>query len=233
MIRVMLMMILSASVFISCQNTTEENVALKRVKNPEQKLQEWWQMVKAKKLLVKDGDLITRSGSDVISNSLRNFNKKDKSYSHSGIVFIEQGEMFVYHTLSGDENPTDKMMREPFDSFCNPYKKTGIGIFRYDIDEAERSRLQALLKNYYKKEMRFDKIFDLKDDSKMYCAEIIMKCLKKCTDDRVILPTTIVRNFRPKDPAFNNKILKEFEYIAVDNLYLNSNCKEIARVKFD
>ncbi|RZL61919.1 MAG: hypothetical protein EOO93_11385 [Pedobacter sp.] len=67
----------------------------------------------------------------------------------------------------------------------------------------------------------------------MYCAEIILKALKQSTQNRILLPTTTVQNFKFKNAAFNNKTFKQFEYVAIDNLYLNPYCKEIARVKFD
>jgi hypothetical protein len=216
----------------SCKPNEEKNVALNTARDPEAKKKAWWGLVNKNKQLVKDGDLITRAGSDMISNSLRNFNKQDKSYSHSGIALVEDGEVYVYHTLTGEENKTDKMMREPFDSFCNPERKMGFAIFRYTINDMERNRFDSLLRHFYKAEMRFDRNFDLKNDSAMYCAEIIYKCLRKSTDDRVVLPTTVVKNFKVKDPGYKRKAFKEFEYVALDNLYKNPYCTEITRVQF-
>lgn len=216
----------------SCNNDKEKNTALENASDPALKKKQWWAEVNQSKLLVKDGDVITRAGSDMISNSLRNFNKQDKAYSHSGIALVENGEVYVYHTLTGEENKTDKMMREPFDSFCNPEKKNGFGIFRYKLDEPERSRFDSLLRHYYQSGMRFDRNFDLKSDSAMYCAEVIYKCLKQSTGNRIILPTTVVKNFKVKDPGYNGKVLKEFEYVAPDNLYMNPYCTEIKRIQF-
>jgi hypothetical protein len=67
----------------------------------------------------------------------------------------------------------------------------------------------------------------------MYCAEIIYKCLKRITNNRIILPTTKAQNVRIKNPAFKNKLYKEIEYVAVDNLYLNPFCREIARISYE
>ena len=231
--RYILVFLVFISLFSCMDPGKEENPVLVTQNNPANKLAEWKGKLDSIKPLVKSGDLITRAGSDAISNSLRNFNKKDKTYSHSGIALIEGGEIYVYHTLSGDENPTDKMMREPFDSFVNPVKKNGVGIFRYDLTENEIQKFGEQLRFYYKKEMKFDKIFDLKDDSKMYCAEVISKSLNKATDNRIIIPTTIVRNFRVKDHYLGSQFRKEFEYIALDNLYQNTHCKEIARIEFN
>ncbi len=219
---------------ISCNQKSEEiNTSLIKVRDPKERLAEWWTKVYEAKKKFNNGDLITRAGSDVISASLQNFNKQDKTYSHSGLAFLESGEIYVYHTIAGDNNPGDRMIREPFDSFCNPEKKSGLGIFRYDINNQEIDSLHSYIKDHFKNGMAFDKLFDLKDDSTMYCAEIITKGLKRSTNNRVIIPTTVVKNLRVKDPAFRGKVFKIFEYIAVDNLYMNSHCKEIARVQFN
>jgi hypothetical protein len=216
----------------SCQNPNNSGEHSILNKN-EQKQKSLWVEIHKQKLQVKNGDLITRAGIDAISASLRNFNKKDKSYSHSGIALIENDGVFVYHTLAGEENPSDKMIREPFDSFCIPHNKLGIGIFRYSLNDAEIKQLDSSFKKYYQQELKFDKVFDLKDDSAMYCAEIIYKCLKRITNNRIILPTTKAQNVRIKNPAFKNKLYKEIEYVAVDNLYLNPFCREIARISYE
>ncbi|HUC82993.1 MAG TPA: hypothetical protein VMR70_18940, partial [Flavisolibacter sp.] len=40
-------------------------------------------------LLLKDGDLLVRNGTDLTSQFIKNFSKKDKNYSHSGLVFYK------------------------------------------------------------------------------------------------------------------------------------------------
>lgn len=218
----------------ACNNSyPEENLSLQKARNPKERLASYWQKLNEQKVLVINGDLITRTGADVISSSFCNFNKTDKTYSHAGLAFIEGDQIYVYHTISGDDNVSDRMIREPFDSFCNPSKKDGIGVFRYNLLPQEQSYLHTLIKRYYKEKLLFDKQFDLKDDSKMYCAEMVLKALKQTTQNRILLPTTTVRNFKVKSDLQKSKTLKELEYVAIDNLYLNPFCKEIARIKFN
>lgn len=215
----------------SCENVNRPTASI--LNKRDEKSRELWKNISVKKLLIKNGDLITRAGTDAISASLRNFNKTDKSYSHSGIALIENGNVFVYHTLSGAENPSDKMMKQPFDSFCNPHNKSGVGFFRYDLNDKEVAAVDSIFKHYYKRGLTFDKVFDLKDDSAMYCAEIIYKTLKQVTNNRIILPTTKAQNVVIKNSAFKNKRFKQIEYVAVDNLYLNPFCREIARISYE
>ena len=55
--------------------------------------------------LLQSGDLVMRRGIDVTSFMLSQMNLKDKTYSHCGIVEIEYGYPFVYHSIGGEDNP--------------------------------------------------------------------------------------------------------------------------------
>jgi Permuted papain-like amidase enzyme, YaeF/YiiX, C92 family len=174
--------------------------------------------------------LIERADEDLVSESMRNFSKRDKTFSHCGLAFIEDGEVYVYNNMAGEENRSEKMIREPYDSFVSPAKKSAFGIFRYALTDTETEKLHTVTKEYHQKGLLFDKTFDLKTDDKMYCAEMIYKFLKTATAGRVLLPTSKIQNFRVKDPKYKGLVMKEFEYVGLDDLFLNPFCKEVARV---
>ena len=184
--------------------------------------------------MLQDGDLLTRSDDDFESLSLQNFSQKDRSYSHSGIAFKEDNAWYIYHAMAGPENPDGSIRRALFDSFVNPEKKTGFGIFRYRLSPAETSALHDLYKKYYAEKMPFDKNFNLSTDDSMYCSEIIYKSLKKATGNRVVLPVSILTNFKPKTNGmhFKNTFFKKFEYVGLDDLYLNAFCTKIFNAQF-
>src|SRR5664279_3877987 len=75
--------------------------------------------------LVKQGDLVVRTGIDFTSETMRDFCEKDKTYSHCGIASIEHDSIFVYHSIGGEWNPNQKLRRDPFDVFCNPFENRG------------------------------------------------------------------------------------------------------------
>src|SRR4051812_41975620 len=62
--------------------------------------------------VIKSGDIITRLGSDITSEMIRQFNQKDKSFSHCGIASIEHDTVFIYHAIGGEFNPDQKLKRE-------------------------------------------------------------------------------------------------------------------------
>ncbi len=184
--------------------------------------------------LLHNGDLITRSDDDFESLSLQNFSKKDRTYSHSGMAFNEDNKWFIYHCIAGQENSGGHIKRELFNSFINPVKKTGFGIYRYQLSPTEMIKLHRLYKTYFAEKLPFDKSFNLQSDDSMYCSEIIFKSLKKVTNNRVILPHSLITNFKPKATAmrFKSAFFKKFDYVGIDDLYINSFCTKIFSARF-
>jgi hypothetical protein len=186
------------------------------------------------KQLLEDGDLVTRSDDDIESLTLQNFSRREQVYSHSGIAFKENDEFVIYNAMGGTENPGAAFRKEPFDSFVNPLKKTGFAIFKYQLSGIEIEKLHRLLKSNYTQKIPFDISFNLKSNDSLYCSEMIYKGLKEATGNRIVLPSSVIENFRPKVMGYKlNKIfIKKFEFIGIDDLYLNPFCKEITRVKY-
>lgn len=184
--------------------------------------------------LLQDGDLVMRSDNDFESLTLQNFSDSDRTYSHSGIAFKEEAGFVVYHSMTGIENPSGLCRKDPFDSFISPARKTGFGIFRYQLSPAEKETFHGLLTKNLAGKIPFDVTFNLKSDDSLYCSEMIYKGLKTATEGRIILPMTALHNFRPKilGYKFKQPFIKRFEYIALDNLYLNPFCKEITRITY-
>ncbi len=191
--------------------------------------------------LIKDGDLIVRTGNDYISGILIELNFKDKTYSHCGMAFTDSGRIYVYHNMAGDFNPDEKMRRDLLDSFCNPVNNYGFGIYRYNMDTAALENLKNIFLVHYKNRLPFDMSFDLGTDDKMYCAELVAKSLYRATSGRIQIQAggmnkKIMDKYLKR--ALDTRIFKSdkeayaLEYISLDNLYLNPHCKEIKQVTY-
>jgi hypothetical protein len=190
------------------------------------------ELIRDSKRKIKNGDLIERSDDGLESESMRNFSKRDKTFSHCGLAFVEEGEIYVYNTIAGEENPSEKIRREPFDSFVSPEMKNGFGIYRYALSDSEAVNLHRLIKSYYAQGLLFDKTFDLKSDEKMYCAELVYKGIKKATNDRIVIPTSRLQNYKVRAPQYKGVVLKEFEYVGLDDLFLNAFCQPISTISY-
>jgi hypothetical protein len=167
--------------------------------------------------LIHTGDLITRTGNDFTSESLRTLNQHDKTYSHCGIASIEHDSVFVYHALGGEFNPDQKIRRDPFRLFAEPFDNRGIGIFRYRINEAEIKNLVQTVKKLFNAGVMFDMKFDLATDDRMYCAEFVCKSYSSGTLNKL---------------HFNRSHIKDFVFIGVDDLFTHPLCSEIKRVVY-
>ena len=167
------------------------------------------------KQFIRSGDLITRTGNDFTSESLKQLNRRDKRFSHCGIASIEHDTVFVYHALGGEFNPDQKILREPIQSFGYPLSNNALGVFRYKLTGTENSHLLKTVKQLYFIGIPFDMKFDLKTDSSMYCAEFVYKALLLGTHGRL---------------NFNISKINQFSFIGVDDLFLQSQCNEIGTV---
>lgn len=179
---------------IACKNEPKNTSTISDVVTAKYEimLKQSWDSINATKAIIKDGDLICRTSFDYISKSLQSFNNKDKTYSHSGIVFRENNQLIVYHSIAGeDENPDECFKKEPLDSFINPEKKQCFGIFRYKIDSSEINCMHKKFSDFVSAKVKFDRLFDMNEDEKLYCSEAIAKSLLACTNARVKIPTTI------------------------------------------
>ena len=74
--------------------------------------------------ILKDGDLVVRSGDEVSSQLIKKINRRDQNWSHSGLVFYDEGYPYIYHIVSSEENPSEKITREPLEIYSNPRKNS-------------------------------------------------------------------------------------------------------------
>jgi len=160
--------------------------------------------------IVHSGDIITRTGNDFTSQSLRRLNQRDQRFSHCGIASIEHDSLFVYHALGGEWNPDQKIKREPFALFAEPYSNNGIGIFRYANQQLSPGKLVAAARACYLKGIPFDMDFDLATDDRLYCAEFVAKSIATASGGKIFI---------------HRSHINQFEFIGVDDIILNEGCQ--------
>ncbi len=176
-----------------------------------------YKTIDSTKQLIKNGDVIFRNGRDEISQAARSMNRKDTSFSHCGLVFIEHDSVFVYHALGGSYNPNQRLKRELLDSFCTPIDNKAFGLYRYSLKKEETNKLKLIVDNYYKAGLKFDMYFNYFSDDVMYCSEFVFKSLNKSVKG-----------------ALNKYVrLDTLPYgVTTDDIFLNENCRLIKRQQF-
>lgn len=132
---------------------------------------------------LKDGDLVLRTGADAISVMLRQMNQKDKTYSHCGIVFFENGYPFVYHSIGGEDNPDERLRRDSASFFFSPVSNERLGIARLPLNKSQVAKLSRIVQRHYLARIPFDMDFDMATDDRFYCAEFVCKSIQECIGD--------------------------------------------------
>lgn len=178
-----------------------------------------WNQVRADSAvsLVRDGDLVLRSGSDAISALFRKINTKDKSYSHAGIVFIENGYPFVYNCIGSASDPHAFVKRDSLKAYIDPYHNLGYAIYRYYLSAGRIEKLRATVIQYFKERRTFDPYFDLHTDSSLYCTEFVYKAIIATTGDKKYFPITRASNFN---------------FVAVDNLFSRKDIRPVCKIGY-
>lgn len=186
--------------------------------------------------LLKAGDIVVRLNNDPSSQFVKNFNRRDKKYSHAGIVLFENGYPYVYHMVNGSENPDGKLRKDSLARFCNPRKNFSFGIFRYSLRQDEIKNVNSVLHKWYRNSLVFDNRFDLKTDNKMYCSELVSKVFTKATHKRICINATKLTKLEANAFAVYSKHAFDYaktpEIIAIDNLYKQPLCRVVKEYKY-
>jgi Permuted papain-like amidase enzyme, YaeF/YiiX, C92 family len=198
-------------------NNNKLTVAKKDALKELQKIERAFIKINAAKQVVATGDLIVRTGNDFTSESLRSLNQRDKTYSHCGIASIENGSLFVYHALGGEFNPDEKIRKDKFEIFAEPYSNRGIGIYRYPLLQGEIKKLMLTVKTLHEMGIIFDMKFDLQSNDRMYCAEFVYKAYVMGTAGKL---------------QFNTSHINQFAFIGIDDLFMQPLCKAQKKILY-
>jgi hypothetical protein len=167
--------------------------------------------------VIRTGDLITRTGNDFTSESLRQLNRRDQTYSHCGIASIENDSVFVYHAMGGEFNPDQALLRESFSAFASPQFNRGFGIFRFQLPADAVRQVRATVQLFHRARIPFDMDFDLATNDRFYCAEFVTKAYRAGTAGRL---------------SFDTSQLGGRYFAGVDDCFLQPTCQLIKRVRY-
>jgi len=161
--------------------------------------------------IAENGDIITRMGTDITSIMLSKINPTDSSYSHCGIISIENDSVFVYHSIGGEFNPNQKLRRDPLYIFALPADCKRLGIFRPTLTKSQQVALCAYVKKIYKIGLPFDMDFDLDTDDRQYCTEMVAKSIGTIIGRKDWVATLQSDSFRfiPVENIYHNPMVTE------------------------
>ena len=136
---------------------------------------------------IEDGDIICRLGDRLWSQVFKDISEEDKRFSHIGIIRITDDQINVIHAEGTTKPDKDFVKEEPLTDFLKIAR--AIGIYRInDIDTADKISDSAM--EYIG--IPFDWQFDMNDNSKLYCTELLYVILKNLDPD-IELKTVFVK----------------------------------------
>ncbi|MDR2596756.1 MAG: hypothetical protein LBC76_05475 [Treponema sp.] len=169
------------------------------------------QYVQEDKILpyIKDGDIICRLGDRIWSMYFKELSPHDKRFSHLGIIRIRNDIISVINAEGLADEGKDFVNEVPLREFLKSAQK--IGIFRLRTIEGEVVSNTAI--EYIG--LPFDWQFDMEDNNKLYCTELLYVILKKINVDIVLKKVFIKeigKNIIPLDICSQSEYFMEIGY---------------------
>ena len=130
----------------------------------------------------ESGDIVMRHGTGLWSEFFRRHSSRDRRFSHAGIVWVENGELYCIHSEGDDLSGRGSVEMVPLRQFFRPSRANG----------HFRLRLPAEVRRRFAEEARrligrpFDWRFDADDHSALYCTELAEAALKAAVP-RIVL----------------------------------------------
>ncbi|MCL2214562.1 MAG: hypothetical protein FWC06_05055 [Treponema sp.] len=159
---------------------------------------------------LKDGDIILRHGDGALSSPFSGISLTDNRFSHLGIVRIRDGNITVINSVGSILNKDKGVEENSLEQFLKA--AMNIGIFRAKFIDGTLISDKAL--EYL--DRPFDWGFNLYDDSKIYCSELLYVVLKSIAPEvelAVLYIDTINMNVFPLDSVSASDYFDEILYI--------------------
>jgi len=174
--------------------------------------------------MIRSGDLVFRQGRGIFSELFRNIGDVDSQFSHVGVVYKENKGVHVIHTEASELTGIGAAKIEPLSDFISDSNAKKFAFYRVKGLNIEGAGLvlNTALK-YVADRIPFDSDFNLSDNDKLYCTELVYKAYKTAGIYLVKKPSII------ELPWFSS--LKNFEAITIGQLLKSTAVKFIKTQK--
>ena len=161
---------------------------------------------------LEDGDIICRLGDRLWSQYFKDISITDKRYSHLGIVKINDNGITVINAEGLAIQGKDFVNETDLDDFLEIAKTIGI----YRLKDFDGKIISSAAMEYIG--YPFDWYFDLEDDSKIYCTELLYIVLKKIAPEielSRVYQKEIKKDLIPLEAVSNSDYFAEILHISV------------------
>jgi hypothetical protein len=155
---------------------------------------------------LKDGDIICRLGDRLWSYYFKDMSPVDKRFSHLGIIRINENKITVIHAEGRAIEGKDFVNEVDLDEFLEIAKAIGI----YRINDYDGKIVSSTAMEYIG--YPFDWNFDLADENKIYCTELLYVVLQKIAPEielRRIFQKELKKEIIPLEACSNSDYFTE------------------------
>ncbi|MFW6019523.1 MAG: YiiX/YebB-like N1pC/P60 family cysteine hydrolase [Bacteroidales bacterium] len=123
------------------------------------------------------GDIILRRGKSLVSQLVL-LRDKASEYSHIGVIVIKDEQPYVIHAVPGEaeKHEPEYVKMETVKEFLDVKKSADFAVYTLKEDYRRyRQKVADKALTYVKNHVEFDSEFNLEDESKLYCTELIWR----------------------------------------------------------
>lgn len=161
------------------------------------------------------GDILMRRCDGVVSGISANTSRRDKRYSHAGIVVFRGDSVMVVHS----DFDAAAVVCQPVGQYLKEASRWGL--YRLDADVEVRGRVASVAEEFAQAAIPFDFGFDNADSTKLYCTQMVAMAVNAAMDSVVVRPETVINGkyfFANDDVFINNCIFLVAESDSLTNL---------------
>lgn len=146
------------------------------------------------------GDIVLRRGNGLWSGVFARLNRRDRRFSHAGVVVREHGALKVVHAEADDSGANGRVRLDDYGAFTAAARE--FVVLRL-ADPEPAARLAEAASSMHAAALPFDLDFDLADPAAVYCSELVWRALASALrrdplpDKPVIAgrPVVLIENF--------------------------------------
>lgn len=122
----------------------------------------------------RSADLALRLGRSIESDLIARGEESGNRYSHIGLLIESDSGMIVVDIEPSTDKESEQIKAQSVGDFFNPEKAIAGAIMRYDgLDSTQINTLKNKTIELLNSSITFDHDYQLSDNSKMYCTELI------------------------------------------------------------
>lgn len=122
---------------------------------------------------LQPGDIIIRKGAGALSYQLMEVS--GENYSHCGVVVFDKGQPAIIQSIAkSDHNERDGVQLSSVHDFVKYTADSMLYICRPIVDSSKNALIAQRAFFYLGQSIPFDNRFDLTDETKFYCSELII-----------------------------------------------------------